>query len=234
MPQALTLVLFPHGALCLEETTGTPALDAGVSGRIKEAFARGAGYGLLALGLVTDTPLPPDLAFWRNFACRFIAARCQADADETAAPSIDDWNGFADEAPPMRGGEYLGASVLAELWTSLGAALESELAASGLDLEAYLRGDYQDESASRRSSPARTGATRFASTPSARPSSRCPTGAPGTMRRISSPSPRPRSFSFADGPLDLAKTARRSTCLKRVPEKPMALDREDWGAGRHL
>lgn len=143
MPQALTLVLFPHGALCLEETTGTPALDAGVSGRIKEAFARGAGYGLLALGLVTDTPLPPDLAFWRNFACRFIAARCQADADETAAPSIDDWNGFADEAPPMRGGEYLGASVLAELWTSLGAALESELAASGLDLEAYLRGDYQ-------------------------------------------------------------------------------------------
>jgi non-specific serine/threonine protein kinase len=138
MPQALTLVLFPHGALSLEETTGSVALDAGAAGRIKEAFARGVGYGLLALGLVTDTPLPPDLAFWRNFACRFIAARCHADAGETASPSIDDWNGFADEAPPMRGGEYLGASVLAELWTSLGVALESELAASRLDLGAYL------------------------------------------------------------------------------------------------
>ncbi len=138
MPQALTLVLFPQGALSLEDTTSSLALDAGAAGRIKEAFARGEGYGLLALGLVTDTPLPPDLAFWRNFACRFIAARCHADAGETASPSIDDWNGFADEAPPMRGGEYLGASVLAELWTSLGVALESELAASRLDLGAYL------------------------------------------------------------------------------------------------
>ena len=138
MPQALTLVLFPHGALSLEETTGSVALDAGSAGRIKEAFARGVGYGLLALGLVTDTPLPPDLAFWRNFACRFIAARCHADAGETPSPSIDDWNGFADEAPPMRGGEYLGASVLTELWISVGAALESDLAASGLDLGAYL------------------------------------------------------------------------------------------------
>ena len=130
--------LSPHGVLHLDEVDEESALDAAVSAHIKAAFDHGAGFGLLALGLVTDTPLPPDLAFWQNFACRFIAARCHAEADEAVCPATDDLDEVVDEAPPMRGGEYLNAAVLAELWASLGVALEADLAVSGLDLGAYL------------------------------------------------------------------------------------------------
>ena len=134
----LVSALSPHGALRLDEADEGFVLDATVAAHIKDAFHHGAGFGLLTLGLVTDTPLSPDFAFWQNFACRFIAARCHAGTGEVVCPGTDDLNGLVDEAPPMRGGEYLDATVLADLWASLRAALEADLAASGLDLSAYL------------------------------------------------------------------------------------------------
>lgn len=134
----LVSALSPHGALHLDKADEGFALDAAVTAHIRDAFDHGAGFGLLALGLITDTPFPPDLAFWQNFACRFIATRCHTETDEAVRSDADGLNGLVDEAPPMRGGEYLDAAVLAELWALLGVALEAELAASGLDLGAYL------------------------------------------------------------------------------------------------
>lgn len=134
----LISALSPHGALHLDKADEGLALDAAVAAHISDAFDHGAGFGLLALGLVTDTPLPPDLAFWQNFACSFIAARCHAETAEAVCPNADNLNGIVDAAPPMRGGEYLDVAVLAELWASLSVALEADLAASGQDLEAYL------------------------------------------------------------------------------------------------
>ena len=134
----LVLALSPHGVLLLDKGGEGFALDAAVAAHIRQAFDRGAGIGLLALGLVTDTRLPPDLAFWQNFACRFIAVRCHAETDDTACPATEDLNRLVDEAPPMRGGEYLDAAVLAELWASLDGALKEDLGASGLDLATYL------------------------------------------------------------------------------------------------
>ena len=134
----LISALSPHGVLHVGEADEGFALDAAIAAHIRQAFGRGAGFGLLALGLVTHTPLPPDLAFWQNFACRFIAARCHVEADEAVCPDSVDLNGLVDEAPPMRGGEYLDVAVLAELWASLNIALEADLAASELELGTYL------------------------------------------------------------------------------------------------
>jgi superfamily II DNA or RNA helicase len=68
---------------------------------------------------------------------RFIAARCGAD-HATADPPADELARLADEAPPMRGGEYLDPSTLAALWRTLGEAFEAERAESGLGLNEFL------------------------------------------------------------------------------------------------
>ena len=136
--QSFTLTLSPHGALRLDGIDDDSALVAGVPARISDAFSHGAGHGLLALGLVKDGPFPPDLAFWQNFARRFIAALCHAETGEAVYPAAGELNGLVDESPPMRGGEYLDATVLAGLWASLGVALKADLAASGVDLGTYL------------------------------------------------------------------------------------------------
>ena len=122
----------------LDEAEDGTALEAPIATHVIDAFDRGAGHGLLSLGFFTQTKLPVDMAFWQNFACRFIAARCHAETGEVVCPDTDDLDSLVDTAPPMRGGEYLNAAVLADLWVSLKIALEADLAGSGLDLGAYL------------------------------------------------------------------------------------------------
>ena len=105
----------------------------------RQAFARGAGHGLLQLGLAeTRARLPADLAFWRALTIRFVAARCRAGETAALAPSDEEFAGLALEAPPMRGGEYLDGAALAALWRELAEAFENELAASGASLDAFL------------------------------------------------------------------------------------------------
>jgi superfamily II DNA or RNA helicase len=144
MPHSLACLLTPHGALRLEATEDDAALDASVAERLETAFRNGDGHGLLQLGLAeAGGRLPPDLAFWRAFAMRFVAAVCAAgeNADEAvyaAAPSLEALTTLAEEAPPMRGGEYLGAARLKALWESLAQAFEAERSESGLSLGAFL------------------------------------------------------------------------------------------------
>jgi non-specific serine/threonine protein kinase len=132
MPRSLVTNLTPQGALRLEQGEGEPWGDAG----LEAAFAQGAGAGLLRLGFVETGGTPPsDLAFWRSFALRFLAARCREDGP----PEPDaDLARLVEDAPPMRGGEYLDANALAALWRELGRAFEAELATSGLDLDGFL------------------------------------------------------------------------------------------------
>ena len=52
-----------------------------VADRLRSAFAAGAGPGLLSLGLdETATTLPAEIAFWRDFAARFMTALCSRPA----------------------------------------------------------------------------------------------------------------------------------------------------------
>ena len=144
MPHSLACLLTPHGALRLEAAEDDTALDASVAERLEAAFRKGDGHGLLQLGLAeAGSRLPPDLAFWRAFAMRFVAAACAkgesaAEAVYPAAPGEEALKTLAEEAPPMRGGEYLDAGRLAALWEALAQAFEAERSESGLSVGAFL------------------------------------------------------------------------------------------------
>ena len=134
-PLALATVVTPRSALRLERTETAVPLDDAVAARLEAAFARGAGHGLLQLGLAeARSRLPADLAFWRGLAMGFVAARCRAGETQPPEPSNEELTRLADEAPPMRGGEYLDAAALSALWRELAEAFEDELAASGASL----------------------------------------------------------------------------------------------------
>ncbi len=145
MPETPVPVLTPHGALRLEHIVADSGLDDGVAGRLEPAFARGSGHGLLQLGSAeAGGRLPPELSFWRAFAIRFVAAVCACGepaaggAPRVSEPAADDLVALLEEAPPMRGGEYLDSECLAALWRALERALDDELAESGLTIQAFL------------------------------------------------------------------------------------------------
>ncbi len=139
-PVCLSPILTPHGCLVLEPIDDAPALEPGLAQRLQEAFARGSGHGLLRLGAgEVGTPLPPVLAYWREFGTRYVTALCTLpDAEERgtgahraavhiAAPPVDEIELLAASAPAMTGAEYLTAAVLHALWGELEAAFVSEL-----------------------------------------------------------------------------------------------------------
>ena len=65
---ALAPILTPHGRLLLEPADDAIALTSDLSHRLRKAFARGAGHGLLQLGAAeVGTMLPPVFGYWREF-----------------------------------------------------------------------------------------------------------------------------------------------------------------------
>jgi non-specific serine/threonine protein kinase len=63
---SLAPILTPHGRLTLEAGADAPAVDAALAQRLRDAFARGSGHGLLQLGAnEIGVALPADLSFWR-------------------------------------------------------------------------------------------------------------------------------------------------------------------------
>jgi non-specific serine/threonine protein kinase len=145
MPDSLVPVMTPHGALRVERGPSEFPLDDAVARRLDAAFAHGGGHGLLQLGLAeAGSRLPPELAFWRAFSMRFIAAVCAGgeaatiEAPRVGAPAAADLERLIEEAPPMRGGEYLDDERLVGLWRSLQEAIDAERAESGLPIGAFL------------------------------------------------------------------------------------------------
>lgn len=123
------------------------AWDPSCSIRVAKAFERGAGHGLLCLGAdEVGTSLPAALAYWREFAVRYVTALCAfPDVSEASAkpaipsPNEEDLGRLAAAAPPMTGAEYLTVSVLADLWRSLDAACNAELAESKGTVQEFLK-----------------------------------------------------------------------------------------------
>lgn len=119
-----TIALSPHGTLYL--LPQTPAED--ISVRIRATFTEHYGTGLMQLGLSElDAVLPPDLAYWRDFASLYFSRLCGLPGlGETGAKEIislpapqTELREFAAVAPPMVGGEYLNEQVLVALWDVL-------------------------------------------------------------------------------------------------------------------
>ncbi|MBV8751959.1 MAG: DEAD/DEAH box helicase [Hyphomicrobiales bacterium] len=144
---ALAPALSPHGVLSLKPADDAPAADGAAYARIERAFARGAGHGLLHLGAeAVGVALPPVLAYWREFAARYVTALCSLPgiAESRHKPAVPtpgeaELSDAAAAVPPMVGAEYLTPAVLTELWRGIDAAFDAELDASGVPVQAFLK-----------------------------------------------------------------------------------------------
>jgi superfamily II DNA or RNA helicase len=122
------LAVTPQGSLRLDSAADP----------LTEAFARGAGHGILHLGATqVGQPLPPVLAFWRDFGARFVTAVCTHPEGRPPVPSDDELAAIARSAPLMLGGEYLSPATFAALWTEVERAFTEERA--GRDVQAFVR-----------------------------------------------------------------------------------------------
>ena len=66
-------VLTPQGHLVLAPTDEARTLPDNLQERLEVAFERGAGHGLLELGIrEVGTALPAEFAYWRDFAGRYV------------------------------------------------------------------------------------------------------------------------------------------------------------------
>jgi hypothetical protein len=130
---AAALSLTPHGRLVLVSDSSARAE------RLRTAFERGSGHGLLLLGLdLAGTALPPVLAWWREFGARYVTALC-TQPESVAPPSDEELEGIALSAPPLTGAEYLTAAVLHSLWGELDKAFAIELSESKCGVQDFLR-----------------------------------------------------------------------------------------------
>jgi non-specific serine/threonine protein kinase len=149
---SLAPVLTPHGRLALVEAADAPLLDPELAQRLRNAFERGSGHGLLQLGAAeAGAALPPGFSYWREFGAWYVTALCtQPDADsagENAAPRkmrvptppVAELDRLAMAVPPMTGAEYLTAEVLGALWQELDTAFGSELAESKCGVQEFLK-----------------------------------------------------------------------------------------------
>jgi non-specific serine/threonine protein kinase len=142
------VILTPHGLLLVENAPPpSPWLEVETGRRVAAAFAESAARGLLHLGTrELNAALPPAAAWWRELARRFLTQLCHTagldQAQELAAlppPAEADLSALADTAPPMRGGEYLSADMLARLWRSLDELVRVEIARHPQGAGAWLK-----------------------------------------------------------------------------------------------
>ena len=147
VPVFLSLGLTPHGRLVLNEDPDAPPIASGLADRLRAAFERGSGHGLLLLGVdEAGTALAPVASFWRELGARYVTALCTQQNQENgqrkvsiAPPPNEELERVALAAPPMTGGEYLTAAVLGALWHELDAAFGIELAEAKCDVQDFLK-----------------------------------------------------------------------------------------------
>jgi non-specific serine/threonine protein kinase len=146
-PDSPALTLTPHGRLILVQSAEAPHLDPELTQRLRRAFERGSGHGLLQLGAgEAGTALPPVFSYWREFGSRYVAALCaRPDTDapkpkaRVPAPGHAELDRLVWAAPPMMGGEYLTVEILHAFWQELDAAFGIELAESNCGVQDFLK-----------------------------------------------------------------------------------------------
>ncbi len=139
----LALSLTPRGHLLCGVDPDASPLSPELAERIAAAFAQGPGQGLLQLGAAeVSTGLPPLWAWWRDFAARYVTALTATPEDgaiAVAAPDALTLETLCLDAPPMTGAEYLTSDVLRALWSQIEAAVQTELAQTGLALRDWFK-----------------------------------------------------------------------------------------------
>jgi len=141
--QSLTLQLSPRGHLLVLAQADAPLVAEKTSTELAQAFGRGAGHGLLHLGIAgVGQVLPPVWGWWRDFAASYVTVLCalpEATAFTAPVPASEQLEARVADAPPMQGAEYLTGAVLATLWQGMDTALAVELAESVLPLQDFLK-----------------------------------------------------------------------------------------------
>ncbi len=139
----LAPLLTPQGHLRLVPDADSPPLPEALCARLDAAFSLNAGHGLLHLGASeVGVVLPPALAWWRDFAARYVTALCATPEGGEIAVATPDEPTLATliaDAPPMTGAEYMTPEVLVALWAEIDDTLRSELAVTGQALQDYLK-----------------------------------------------------------------------------------------------
>ncbi|MEW6666323.1 MAG: DEAD/DEAH box helicase [Thermodesulfobacteriota bacterium] len=114
--------------------------------KVANAFSSCQACGLLALAASNpDAPLSPSLAFWRDFACRYLTSLCRSPEsagdylDSIDPPQPVEIKAMRDAAPPMMGGEYLSADLLSDFWVDLDGWIRKEIALSSAGLSGWLK-----------------------------------------------------------------------------------------------
>jgi hypothetical protein len=124
-----TLTLTPHGYLVISEPDDAPELAPELGQRLRTAFSRGAGFGLLQLGAreIGET-LPAVFAYWRDFAARFVTSLCaRKGADDPSVTAPDpppaELAELSLSPPEMIGAETVTPDVLHALWQGRGGSI---------------------------------------------------------------------------------------------------------------
>lgn len=139
-----TLALTPRGRLLVVQQNDAPTLDSVVATRIREAFDKGSGHGILHLGAVeVGQVLPPVFSYWRDLGGRFMTALCTRpnieQHEHELPPFPDELETLVLAAPLMPGAEYLSFDMLRRLWNEVGEAFTAQHRASKLALPDFLK-----------------------------------------------------------------------------------------------
>ncbi|RJF97649.1 DEAD/DEAH box helicase [Noviherbaspirillum saxi] len=143
---SLALAISPAGRVHLDILpSDSEQLAPSTTTRIRKAFERSAGSGLLHLGASElASTLTPSLVFGRELAHLFMVRLCAlpdlAQQWQTVhiAPPLAELEQLAARMPPMTGAEYLDLVRLEALWVELHTTLREEIAAAGEDVQRWL------------------------------------------------------------------------------------------------
>ena len=147
------LVVTPQGHLRLDdggpEAAGADPAAAGLGAAdgaaLAAAFAESAGAGLLKLANLDRPGLPAEFAFWREFGREYLTRLCHVpdlsreNPPELPPPILAELTVRAEQAPPMRGLEYLNSGVLESLWRELDGTVRAGLRAHPGPATEYLQ-----------------------------------------------------------------------------------------------
>jgi hypothetical protein len=136
--------LTPHGRLLLAASDDAPELEPALAERLRQAFARGAGHGLLRLGAAElGQVLPPVFAYWRGLGSRHVTAPCTRPMSRGGAWRSRRRPRKTSRCSPRRpddpGAEYLTVEVLGAPWEAIGEAFTAEQAESGAAVQEFLK-----------------------------------------------------------------------------------------------
>jgi hypothetical protein len=146
----IELVLTPAGHLMAAESedglsNGSPGqLSDGPLKRIVKAFAASQGEGLFILASErSTTSWCPSLAYFRDFAGRYLTELCHTPEQAAALPDAIEPPGdlatILAGVPPMQGAEYLTVDRLQDLWRDLDGWIRGRIDSSGQTLSAFLK-----------------------------------------------------------------------------------------------